>query len=397
MNIPTTGPAPSPEDTHALATQTAHSQSLADGAAGIALWHIERAHRGQGPQSKAHAILATCVNDLITDDNAALYFGAPAVAFALHTASTGNGRYAKALHALDTQITQLTQRRTQAAHARIDRGERPHAREYDLFYGLTGLASYLLCRDRDSQTLRETLAYLVRLTLPLDGDEEQLPGWWTPFDPTGHRSEKFPGGHANLGMAHGISGVLSLLAIAARQGCVVDGQTMAIQRICDWLDLQRQDTEISPWWPQWITLADHRTGAVTQSGPLRPSWCYGTPGLARAQQLAALALGDAERQRMAEHALLSCLADSAQLAHIRDAGICHGAAGLLHTVHRVAQDAAVAGFENHLSRLHALVLEQELPEDSGFLNGTAGRALALMTAESNGAVASGWDACLLSG
>ena len=83
MSTPTTG----------TAERRIRAQSLAQGAAGIALLHIERARRGSGTWHDAHAHLTSCVHDLIADEDASLYFGAPAVAFALHTASVGTGRY----------------------------------------------------------------------------------------------------------------------------------------------------------------------------------------------------------------------------------------------------------------------------------------------------------------
>jgi hypothetical protein len=107
------------------------------------------------------------------------------------------------------------------------------------------------------------------------------------------------------------------------------GYTDAITRICTWLDTWRQDHPAGPWWPRTITPDEVHTQRTRQPGPLQPSWCYGTPGLARAQQLAGLATGDTERQRSAEAALLGCLSDPAQLVQIFDGGLCHGAAGLL--------------------------------------------------------------------
>ncbi|WP_329142568.1 lanthionine synthetase C family protein [Streptomyces sp. NBC_01456] len=392
----TTGPELS-NPGHGPATRALHAQSLAHGTVGTALLHIERAHRSLTSWADAHTRLASCTKNLLADEDASLYVGAPAVAFALHAAARDTGRYSGALHALDSQITQLTRQRIHAAHARIDRQIRPRVGEFDLFYGLTGLGSYLLSRETAAPALREVLTYLVRLTLPLDNDPDQLPGWWTDLDPSGSRTAEFPGGHGNLGMAHGVGGILSLLAIGARAGWVVDGQIAAMKRICGWLDRWRQGTETSPWWPQWITRAEHRTGTVKQPGPLRPSWCYGTPGLARAQQLAALALGDTDRQYLAERALIACLSDPDQLGRIRDVGICHGAAGLLHTTHRVARDAAVTGFDAHLPGLRTLLLQQAPAADDGFLDGEAGRSLALLTAETQGTTVSGWDACLLSG
>jgi hypothetical protein len=377
------------------ASEQLRAQSLAVGAAGIALLHIEHAHRGSGSWTHVQTILASCSQNLIAEDTASLYLGAPAVAFALHTASAGTSRYRTALEAVDARITQLTRRRLRAAHARIDRGERPVTGEYDLFYGLTGLAVYQLRRHPHGELVHELLTYLTRLTQPLEGDHDERPGWWTSCGPSGTASPEFPGGHANLGMAHGIAGPLALLSLAARHGTVVDGQIAAIQRICAWLDRYRQHNQTSVWWPQWTTVADHRAHTINPPGPARPSWCYGTPGLARAQQLAGIVLGDTARQRMVEHALLACLSDPGQLARLNGPGLCHGVAGLLHTTHRISSDTDDERFAPHLAQLYAALRNHTPAVEGGFLDGTSGTSLALLAAEAGGTVVSEWDACLL--
>lgn len=93
-----------------------------------------------------------------------------------------------------------------------------------------------------------------------------------------------------------------------------------------------------PWWPERVTLAELRTGRSFQDGSARPSWCYRTPGLARAQQLAGLALRDLARQQAAEHALARCLSDPAQLARLIDLALFHGWAGLIATAWCAAAD-----------------------------------------------------------
>lgn len=133
------------------------------------------------------------------------------------------------------------------------------------------------------------LAYLVRLTHPLTTlDGQTLPGWWTPRAPHDRPSPRWPGGHANLGLAHGITGPLALLATAGRHGVTVAGHADAIDRIWAWLDRWRTGTGPRAWWPETLSTAEHHAGSVRQPGPGRPSWCYGTPGISRALQLAAL-------------------------------------------------------------------------------------------------------------
>ena len=232
----------------------------------------------------------------------------------------------------------MTRTRLHRAHDRIDAGRLPTLGEYDLIRGLTGIGAYLLHR-RSRTLLRDVLTYLVRVTQPLRTEGHIVPGWWTANAPTDTPSPRWPGGHANLGLAHGITGPLALLALTFRAGIAVPGHDTAIDRICHWLDRWQISRGPTARWPEAISAAEHKAGVTRRSRPGRPSWCYGTPGIVRAQQLAAIATDDRARQRRAERALTGCLNDPRQLDQLTDASLCHGWAGLLHTTSRVAADA----------------------------------------------------------
>ncbi|CRK57672.1 Lanthionine biosynthesis cyclase LanC [Alloactinosynnema sp. L-07] len=372
-------------------------QSLAGGAAGIALLHIERARCGHGDPAVAHRWLSAAARDgLSVGHNAGLYFGAPTLAFITNAAADQPGKYARALGELDTNVTALTRSRVHAAHARIDRGERPLLAEFDLIRGLAGLGSHHLHRHPDHEITRTVLDYLVRLTTP-PGRSDELPGWWTDVSPNGVSSPDFPGGHANTGMSHGITAVLALLSLALRHGVVVDGHTEAIGRINAWLDAWRQHDDAGSWWPGYLTHAQARAGQVDRPNRQRPSWCYGTPGVARAQQLAGLATGDLPRQRDAATAMLGCLRDTAQLDRLTDSGLCHGVAGVLQTAWRMAADHTDPDLAAELPALTDRLLAHvdTAPDDPEFLDGQAGIALALHTAGTATAPVTTWDACLL--
>lgn len=373
-------------------------ESLYTGAAGIALLHIEDAHTGAGDWASVHewAAAMTCSSVTAHPDACGLYRGAPAVAFALHAAD--RPAYATALGILDGHIATVTRHRLEHAHERIDRGHLPALREFDLIRGLTGIGVYLLHRHGGGDLLAEVLSYLVRLTEPLTAGCETLPGWWSGNGPDDRPSPDWPGGHGNLGMAHGIAGPLALLSTATNRGISVAGAPDAIGWICAWLDQWCCGTGRRAWWPGRISASERRAGAVRQCGPQRPSWCYGTPGLARAQQVAALALADPRRQRRAEQALAGCLADDRQLALLGDASLCHGWAGVLQATWRAAADGdgrlaaclpnLLRGMEEHLRR-------HGPPDHSGLLDGTAGVELVRYAIAAHGPPASGWDACLL--
>ncbi|WP_149829317.1 lanthionine synthetase C family protein [Streptomyces tailanensis] len=400
-------------DTAPLGPRAASSdrQHLAYGPPGIALLHIERAANGLGPWQRAHDWLAAASHQPFTSGPGSHpFYGAPAFAHALACAADHlPGSYQRALDAMDQQIAADVGRRLDTAHRRIDAGRLPQLTEFDTIRGLTGYGAYLLRRNPGSPTMRAVLDYCVRLTEPITHHEETLPGWCTETGPSGSPDDRFPGGHANTGMAHGIGGVLALLALAARKGTVTKGHHAALRTLLARLDRWREETGHGPTWPYWVTRSELRTGCLAPSAPRRPSWCYGTAGLARAQQLAALALGDTVRQIDAENALVAALTDPDQLKSTTDSGLCHGFAGLAHVAARTAEDAhpSTAGqlraaIPPLLAAVHppgadpthaAAALVQD--EGPGLLDGAVGIALALLASSTATSPQSAWDACFL--
>ncbi|GAA4236591.1 lanthionine synthetase C family protein [Actinomadura meridiana] len=358
-------------------------QSLSGGAAGTALLHIERARTDPAVWANVAATLTEAVADGVTTAPvASLYYGAPALSFVLHAAD-GLAGIDEATATVDAGTAAVTRHRLDTAHRRIDRREQPQLAEYDLIGGLTGIG-VALRRSGNTGVLRDVLTYLVRLTEPIGG----LPGWWCPAGPNRTRPGP-PGGHSNQGAAHGITGPLAFLAVTLIDGVHVPGHIDAITRITRWLDAWEQRTgDGGSWWPEIVTLDDLRAGRPSQTEPLRPSWCYGTPGITRARQLAARALGDTARQQHAEAAFTACVTDSQQVARLTDRSLCHGTAGLLATGRRIAADALTPIPITPLLHRHQ---GRATPADepSGFLEGSSGATLA------TAGTLTSWDACLL--
>ncbi|TCC17124.1 lanthionine synthetase C family protein [Kribbella sindirgiensis] len=380
-------------------TSTVASQSLGRGTAGQALLHIEQARIGYGSWRRVHEhIIKMTGAPVAAHSQSCLFEGAPAIAYVLATAE--QAAYESALATLDSHIDELTRERLQRAHRRIESGLLPGLREFDLISGLTGLGVYQLRRRRGGEVLHDVLEYLVRLCEPLTLDDQALPGWWTANDIADHPSASWPGGHGNLGIAHGISGPLALMAMAARRGMFVRGQLEAIASICVWLDRWQQGNGETAWWPGTITKRELDTDHLEQAGPQRPSWCYGTPGLVRAQQLAGLALDDQSRQHKAETALLGCVTDNAQLDQLSDTTLCHGWAGLVQATQRVAADAGarspLTAQLSHLTRrLDELAFFDGSMHRPDLLEGRTGIRLVQISATSTVDSKSNWDACLL--
>jgi hypothetical protein len=373
-------------------------QSLAGGAAGIALLHVERARTGHGPWATARSWLEEATSGSITAaGNAGLFFGAPALAFAVHLAATSTGRYQGALAALDHATVSITRARITSAHARMDRGDSPRLLEFDLIRGLAGLGAYHLHAHPRHEVTSGVLTCLIRLTEQLPGPNGGPVPWWTGVSPSGEPSPEFPGGHGNFGMSHGISAILAVFSIAILSDITVPGVEDAVRRICAWTDQWRHGSESAPWWPGVITTAQHEVGHVDPALRPRPSWCYGTAGTARAQQLAGLALRDPDRQRAAEAAILTVLRDPAELSRLTEPGLCHGTAGLLQSAWRMAADSAAPEIGRELPRITARLTGQITAgsdRNPELLDGMAGAALALHTVGAGCRPEPGWDAFL---
>ncbi|MET7319543.1 lanthionine synthetase C family protein [Streptomyces sp. NPDC005549] len=371
-------------------------QSLAGGASGIALLHIERARTGHGDWDTAHTWLAAAVDGAISAAaNANLYFGAPALAFITHRAASASSRYLRLLDRLDTATLAVTRTRLTAAHQRIDHGERPPMEEFDLIQGLSGLGAYHLSRHPHHEITRNTLAYLVRLTEPLPGPAG-LPPWWMNVAPTGALHPDYPGGHGNFGLAHGIGATLAVLSQALLYGVAVPGINDAVERICAWTDRWRQGDDAQPWWPGQITEQQAADRGVHSALRPRPSWCYGVSGTARAQHLAGLALGETARVQAAERAILAALRDPVQHGQLPEIGLCHGMAGLLHAAWRMGTDTDNAEITAALPCLAERLIRalDSAPHDPELLDGTAGAALALHTLGTGHAPDPYWDTFL---
>ena len=341
-------------------------QALSEGTLGIALLHIERGDLAAAEQLLAEA----AAGGVSTGANASLFHGAPSLEFVLRCAGQVNTR-------LQDAADRVLAARLHAARQRQASARLPGLAEFDLIRGLTGLGALLLTRRSPSPLIADVLSYLVSLDRT---GRDELPGWWSTDSP-GHQ-QAF-GGCSHNGVTHGIAGPLALLALAARHGIQVDGQADAIEVFTQWLDRYGSF--------YWITRRQ-LSERLPLPPPARPSWCYGTLGIARAQQLAALAIGDTRRRRAAEDSAIVALTDPARLGLITDASLCHGWAGLLAVTRAIAADSpAPDRFAEPASNLRAHLAAgiTALPKP-GFMEGQAGAQLAL-----HGTNTTGWTRSLL--
>jgi len=283
----------------------------------------------------------------------------------------------------------------------------PWMGEYDLIGGLAGLGVYALER-LPRPSARTLLERVVDRLAELSEEMEEGSAWFTPPErlPEWQR-EIHTRGNYNLGVAHGLPGVLPVLAGACAAGVAVERVRPLLESSVSFLLARRLPPgsescfagSYAPW---------------EDSTPTRLAWCYGDPGIAAALLPAARAVGNAEWERQALDIALAAAARDESTSHVRDAGLCHGAAGLGHLFNRLFQAtgeerlAAAARFWSERTFTFQATGEPVAGfrawevgvlgqpgwrPDAGFLEGAAGVGLALLGAVSS--VEPAWDRVLL--
>ncbi len=279
----------------------------------------------------------------------------------------------------------------------------PWIRDYDLVKGLVGHGVYAL--DRLPRPLAANcLKSIVQRFSEL---AEHGPGgtvrWHTDAKFDLDITQRFyPDGCYNLGVAHGIPGVIALLAKIARNGIDEATARELATGAVDWLLRQKfevlgLDVDLKAIFPRKVAPGvDPLVG-----GPTGLAWCYGDLGIACSLLVAARSLDEESWEEEAiSIGLNTAERDDDSLV---EPGLCHGAAGVGHLFNRLFQATGRKEFRDAAVRWYgeALDMRQEgetiagfgaLGEDEqgqlawrpypGVITGAAGVGLALLAAVS---------------
>lgn len=284
----------------------------------------------------------------------------------------------------------------------------PWPGDYDLISGLVGLAVYALERAPRPSALKLLARIVDRLEERSVSLDEGI-AWFTEptFLPPWQR-ELYPNGYYNLGVAHGIPAVLAVLAAIHAAGVETERTRRLVEGGMSWLLARRNPQGAEACFGTMYT--EDQTGEQSS----RLAWCYGDPGVAANLLLVARFLGRKDWEAIALEVGRSCTRRPIDKSGVRDAGVCHGSAGLVHLFNRLYQltgeedfaDAArtwvdqtlalrtpgegIAGYRAWTS----IGLDQQLGwrAEPGFLEGVTGVGLALLGTVST--VEPAWDRVL---
>lgn len=290
-------------------------------------------------------------------------------------------------------------------------GQARWRREYDLVSGLVGFGVYALERF----PRKSAIACLELIVEHLDSIAERSEAgvtWFTPPEllPP-HQLEQYPEGHYNLGLAHGVPGVIALLG----QICAIADEWPSLRKKAQpllrgavaWL-LAQQPPNREASFPPYVGR-----GVLPRRG--RVAWCYGDLGIAAALLLAARSVQNRVWERAALEIARRAAARRTDEAGIVDCGLCHGAAGAAHLFNRLFQATGEESFADAARFWFERVLEMREPgrgvtgffavridpktgsrravAEVGMLEGAAGVGLALLAAATP--IEPQWDRLLL--
>lgn len=194
---------------------------------------------------------------------------------------------------------------------------------YDTMYGLTGTANYLLnfkSESRVKNTLLNILQYLVDIcTTSIDGipkfairaDQSQL------FSASNDSRIRY----VNLGVSHGIPGILLILCKSYESGIYVTNQLEAIKYLSEYISNSCVKNSNMIFWESQKIIGIDNDEAV----PSRDAWCYGTPGVSYSLLVASNLLNDNEMHNLAIDSMKLSLKS---LREVISPTFCHGLSGL---------------------------------------------------------------------
>jgi hypothetical protein len=286
-------------------------------------------------------------------------------------------------------------------------GQSPWRRDYDLVSGLVGFGVYAIER-LPRPTAVECLKRVIDRLEEIAERSPQGISWFTgPELLFAEQLERRPGGYYNLGVAHGVPGVIALLGAACAAGVAPTKARALLGGAVAWLEAQRLPAHMGSVFPALL-------GPGIEPAASRSAWCYGDPGIAAALLVAARSVAEPAWERRALATALRAAQRAPEEAGVVDAGLCHGAAGLGHLFNRMFQSTGEKrlGEAARFWLRRALELRRpgqgvagfsawDLGEDGtltwladpGILTGAAGIGLALLAAATS--IEPSWDRMLL--
>lgn len=283
----------------------------------------------------------------------------------------------------------------------------PWTHDYDLIMGLVGIGVYCLQRS-NSSAARRCLELIVERLAELAESAEGGLRWFTPPDHLpDHQREMYPHGYYNLGLAHGVPGIIALLAKTHAAGIQRERSRHLLDGAVNWLLRQRLAANFRSSFSAFFV-------PDLDAVDCRLAWCYGDAGISAALLVAASSTANPFWEKEALAIARRAALREPQTCGVVDACFCHGSAGLMHAFNRLyhathedvfAQAARYwlewtlefrkpgSGAADYAVRRSGADGQMEFQPRFGMLEGIAGIGLALLASVAS--VDPAWDSVFM--
>ena len=376
--------------------------SLASGSAGVAVFYsyMNEAEPEAGHDDTAMACLDAAIQAVAEQELMPHYYaGFPGVAWAVEHL---RGR----LFEMDEGDEDPNEEIDQAVRDRLSLS--PWRADYDLIVGLVGLGVYALerlPRPAAAENIGRVLDRLEEIAVHLPEGTT----WFTPPELLWEGARVYaPEGYYNLGVAHGVPGVIAWLAEVVASGVEAERARALLGSAVPWLLAQRHDGSAGFVFSSSVVAGKPPAGS-------RLAWCYGDPGVATALFLAGRLAGEPTWERDALEIARIAIRRTIEESGVNDPGLCHGSAGLGLLFNRLWQASGDEEMAEAARFWFRYTLDNRRPGEGiggfqaweperlgddfqwltrpGLLTGSAGIGLALLSATTD--LEPAWDRFLL--
>ena len=357
--------------------------SLGSGLTGLAVFYhyLAMAWPGAGWAAERDACLEAAAARLALEAPwPGLFSGLPGLAWAtthMHGTSTGPDP----CEDIDEAVLRFLSR---------PRRDRP----FDLIQGVVGLGVYGLERLRYPSGPAIVRAALARLH---EGKEDLPEGcaWRTgPALLTASQRGRWPDGLFDLGLAHGVPGVIAFLGKAWARGIGRDLALPMLEGAMAWMLARR----LPPGGACAFRAQQGPGPPAPDPAPSRMAWCYGDLGVGMALLSAARDLGRPDWEDAAVEVLEGAALRPREASGCVDGFLCHGSAGNAHLFGRAFAATRKPCFQAQAEQWLAWNVGNsrrdgpDRTDPPGLMDGAAGIGLALLSALGAGGP---WDRVLL--
>lgn len=278
--------------------------------------------------------------------------------------------------------------------------------QHDFLHQGLGIALYFLERGDHPQAK----AYLEALVSGLEATAVKTAAGITWKDHLTGLVDRPPGEVSfNMGLAHGVPGIISILGMIHQKGIAVTQTNDLIRKGISWILAAENSPEegLTSLYPVLVD-ASHQALTGKQS---RLGWCYGDLGIATLLLNTGTWLQDDTYQEKALHIFHHTLEHrNIKNGSVHDACLCHGSAGIAHIYRRAwlqtKDPILLTGATHWLQQTLQMSTHKDSPggfryfvngayeNNYGILEGVAGIGLALIAAIDQD-MDPAWDRCIL--